>query len=121
MATKISVKLYSKHFNEIIEDCEYIVYRGTNKGLSIYESLRHIGVTIVPVLCPSELIETQGEFISTLRSFPEYVRNPANPDQDITGSPLIYCLGGFAALGNPASFHNLLVRSLRIKCRQSII
>ena len=29
----------------------------------------------------------------------------------------IYVLGGFAAFGNPSSFHNPLVRKIRLKCR----
>lgn len=30
----------------------------------------------------------------------------------------IYVLGGFAAFGNPASFHNSLLRKIRLKCRE---
>jgi hypothetical protein len=56
-----------------------------------------------------------------LREFPEYRRDPANPNHDATGNPLVYVLGGFAALGNPASFHKELVRDLRRGCRAAIL
>lgn len=110
-----------EHYKEIMTVGEYIVYKGNTKKLSPYESLRRAGVVIIPVITPDELGDIKDEFIDTLRDFPEYVRNPTNPDQDITGNPLVYSLGGFAALGNPASFHNILVRRLRTICRTATI
>jgi hypothetical protein len=59
--------------------------------------------------------------MNTLREFPEYKRNAENPDLDGSGNTLVYVLGGFAALGNPSSFHNDLVRDLRQKCRKAVI
>ena len=44
------------------------------------------------------------EFITTCRNFPEYSQ-PVENNQ--------YVIGGFAAFGNPASFHNEFVRKLR--------
>lgn len=52
----------------------------------------------------------RSEFEKTVRSFPEYKEHP--PFQDLTKNNT-YILGGFSALGNPASFHNPLVRVLR--------
>uniref|UniRef100_A0A6C0H3Q4 Uncharacterized protein n=1 Tax=viral metagenome TaxID=1070528 RepID=A0A6C0H3Q4_9ZZZZ len=59
--------------------------------------------------------------MDTLRGFPEYKRNPENANLDGSGNTLVYVLGGFAALGNPASFHNDLVRDLRRKCKKAVI
>jgi hypothetical protein len=61
------------------------------------------------VIKPSWMIpETQNnlrqEFITTCRNFPEYSQSVENNQ---------YVIGGFAALGNPASFHNEFVRKLR--------
>ena len=53
--------------------------------------------------------------MKTLRGFPEYNRDPENPDFDSSGNRLDYVLGGFGALGNPASFHNPLARDLRLQ------
>lgn len=117
-------KLILEYFNDIIQvktdSQKYIVYTGSY-NLSTYESLRRIGVAIVPVITSKELVDIRDEFIKTLRQFPEYLRNPQNPDQDISGNTLVYVLGGFSALGNPSSFHNPLVRKLRIKCREVIL
>ena len=65
------------------------------------------------VVLPTSLIDTkerkiqQDRFMSTLGSFPEF-----NEHAKKTNS---YVLGGFSALGNPASFHNMFVRDLRFK------
>ena len=82
-----------------------------------YESLKRLGVVTVPVIPLKDIPIVRDEFIDTLRNFPEYKRNPDNPDEDSSGNTLVYVLGGFAALGNPASFHNELVRNLRKKCQ----
>lgn len=65
------------------------------------------------VVLPTSLIDIterkiqQDKFMSTLGSFPEF-----NEHAKKTNS---YVLGGFSALGNPASFHNMFVRDLRFK------
>jgi hypothetical protein len=63
------------------------------------------GYAVLPcVASPAQLQQLQQEWDSTVRGFPEY----ADAVADHT-----YVLGGFAALGNPGSFHNPLVRRLR--------
>jgi hypothetical protein len=46
----------------------------------------------------------KAEFLRTARDFPEFL--PSKTDD-------LFVLGGFAALGNPSSFHNMCVRQLR--------
>lgn len=58
----------------------------------------------------------QKRFMNTLHNFPEYRRDPKNPDKTHDGQILKYALGGFGALGNPASFHNHFIRQLRQWC-----
>jgi hypothetical protein len=95
---------------EVIND--YIIYNG-RFDLDPLESLIRIGVTTLPVIPNDKLSSIRKEFDETLKKFPEYLRNP-------TTEP-VYVLGGFAALGNPASFHNTLVRKLRVMCWKKAI
>lgn len=53
------------------------------------------------------------EFDDTLEHFPEYNRDDRDATRDARGNKIAYALGGFGALGNPASFHNPFVRKLR--------
>ena len=71
------------------------------------------GVTIIPVINPQEIPQWRENFLKEMRSFPEYQRDPKNPDQTPDGHPLVYVLGGFAAYGNPSSYHNPTARELR--------
>lgn len=48
--------------------------------------------------------------------FPEFKRKEGAPELNGAGTKLIYCLGGFAALANPASFHAPIIRKLRGAC-----
>lgn len=73
-------------------------------------SLATDGVTVVPIP-DMPLRSVQREFYETCNSFPEY--RPGHTHQ--------YVLGGFAALGNPASFHNPLVRKLREWCMAALM
>ncbi|CAH6420325.1 Hypothetical protein HVR_LOCUS1164 [uncultured virus] len=63
------------------------------------------GVVVIPVFNPEELKSYNENFWETVRSFPEYL-DPSNPDT-------VFFPAVFGALGNPASFHNPLVRRLR--------
>ena len=91
-------------------------------GFDNYQKLKRVGVVTIPVIHPKKLTRYRQEFMDTLRNFPEYTRDPnGNPDLDTSGNPLVYVLGGFAALGNPASFHNKLVRKLRLKARSRLL
>ena len=58
------------------------------------------GYTVIPLLDHS----INDRFLETLKKFPEITQNTTQ-----------YVLGGFSALGNPASFHNDLVRELRLQ------
>ena len=73
-------------------------------------SLATDGVTVVHI--PDlPLRRTRKEFYKTCNNFPEYRRDHTQQ----------YVLGGFAALGNPASFHNPLVRKLREWCMAALM
>ena len=93
----------------------------TGKSLGGYQDLKRAGATIVKVLDKKDLPKAREGFMAATRSFPEYKRNPKDPDQTVGGHPLVYALGGFAALGNPASFHNPYVRQQRLTTREAVI
>jgi hypothetical protein len=98
---------------EVEKTLKFDVYTGTH-DLSPLDSLIAIGVATIPVISPEDLPGIREKFVKTLRGFPGYNRDPENQDFDSSGHRLDYVLGGFGALGNPASFHNPLVRWLRI-------
>ena len=85
-----------------------------------YQSLKRVGVAVVPVIPPKEIASIREAFKAELRGFPEYRRSADNPDVSPSGNPIVYVLGGFAALGNPASFHNPLVRKIRMRCYKAV-
>ena len=66
----------------------------------VYELLKN-GVVVIPFLDTQQLKDIRISFISTVFQFPEYI-STTNP-----------VLGGFAAFGNPSSFHNPFIRKLR--------
>jgi hypothetical protein len=113
-------KIVLQYFKEIINVADSWVYRGSYK-LHGYQALKRTGVMIIPVIPKEEIRSIRAQFLDTIRNFQEYKRNPSNIDQDSTGNNLVYTLGGFAALGNPSSFHNELVRDLRKRCRLAVI
>jgi hypothetical protein len=73
-----------------------------DQALSPAEQLLLFGVTVVPCLDPVQLPQIRREFDDMLHSFPEFLPTATE-----------YVMGGFAALGNPASFHAPLVRRMR--------
>ncbi len=99
---------------EVEKTLKFDVYTGTY-DLPPLESLMAIGVATIPIIPPEDLPGIRERFMETLRGFPEYNRDPENPDFDSSGNRLDYVLGGFGALGNPASFHNPLARELRLQ------
>lgn len=115
-----AAKVILEHFGEIEEIAGSIVYKG-NFDLDGYEALKRMGVVTIPVIPLNEIPSIRERFLKTLQNFPEYNRSPDDPDLDSEGNPLVYVLGGFAALGNPASFHNPLVRELRQRCREAVL
>ena len=108
------IKIVQRPNDESVEG-EVIVYIGDPTGLSELNQLYRTGVVAIPILNEEELLVEQRGYLETLRQFPEYKRHPDNPDLTPNGEQLIYVLGKFAALGNPASFHSLWVRRLRLK------
>jgi hypothetical protein len=97
-----------------------IVYKGPGKFNDKVIELEQYGITSIPIYTLSELGDIQKEFAQTLQSFPEYRRDPQDPTRDSAGNDIVHVLGGFAALGNPASFHNPLVRKIRLRARHLV-
>ena len=105
--------------NDVFTYAHYDMTRDDYENLSPVEQLERVGVVTISVV-PQNQIETyQQRFDETLQNFPEYKRGN-NPSLDINGHPIIYVAGGFAALGNPASFHNEMSRDLRMMAYQKI-
>lgn len=80
--------------------------------MSSINSLANDGVIVIKPEWITDSVREQlrGEFVQTCRDFPEFEK----PKDDV------YVLGGFSALGNPASFHNPFVRKLREWVMQSV-
>ena len=57
----------------------------------------------IPWMNKTRLLEMRKEFDDTLKNFREFKTDAED-----------YILGGFSALGNPSSFHNMFVRTLRM-------
>ena len=71
----------------------------------IQENLLDIdGYITIPIYKLEELKTLRQEFLNECKSFQEFKSFPNNE----------FVLGGFGALGNPSSFHNLFVRKLRM-------
>lgn len=66
------------------------------------KTLLEMGVVVIPCVHHSLLPDIRKEFNDTVEAFPEFLTTPPQ-----------YVLGGFSALGNPASFHNPFVRKIR--------
>jgi hypothetical protein len=72
--------------------------------------LQEFGYVVISCIANTE--QLRNEFKQTCVAFPEYkTHDPGG----------LYVLGGFAALGNPASFHNPFVRRLREMCMAEIL
>jgi hypothetical protein len=99
----------------------YTIYTGDLELKTPLERLTRMGITTLPVILPNELKDIRKKFDVTIENFQEYLRDPLDSKLNSAGNPLVYVLGGFAAFGNPSSFHNLLVRDIRIKCWQETI
>ena len=87
---------------------DYTVYTGPTNFQDAVEQYTRTGIATLSVIPTTELPAVQAEFDTTLQTFPEYKNQP--------GQIPLLVMGGFAALGNPASFHNPLVRKLRRRC-----
>lgn len=67
--------------------------------------LKDAGFDVVDALNPADLAAYRADFDTAEQGFPEFV----------SGNPYGYVLGGFGAYGNPASFHNMFARTLRMQ------
>ena len=98
----------------------------TDKGKAYGQNLTQskklpvLGVAVYDVFEEKELENVEKDFDEAYLSFPEYRRNSDNLSLGIDGKPICYVVGGFAAAGNPGSFHNPFVRNLRIKSTKAI-
>ena len=97
---------------------DIIRYTNTLSLENALQNLLFVGAATVPVYQLSELDDLDKSFNAACHSFPEYARTSANKNKD--GKDILYVLGGFAALGNPASFHNMFVRNLRQKANKAV-
>jgi len=86
----------------------FIISTFYNDTLFPTESLERNGVVCIPVVL--NMKEVQAKFLETLQNFQEY-----KPGAKVR------VIGGFAAFGNPSSFHNPLVRELRMEATQKVI
>jgi len=91
----------------------FIVYTGKKDISNPIEQLLKVGATTIPVIPKKDLVKIRKDFSKACDKFPEYRRNRTKP--------IVYVLGGFAALGNPASFHNMFVRKIRRKARNILV
>lgn len=66
------------------------------------------GYIVVPLLKKEEVNMKNAEFIETLQTMPEFLNPPGKFQGEVH-----YVKGGFGSLGNPSSFHNPFVRSVR--------
>tara|TARA_B110000046_G_C12984327_1_gene394842 strand:- start:4 stop:1245 length:1242 start_codon:yes stop_codon:yes gene_type:complete len=76
------------------------------------EDLHRYGAVVVPVFADDAERATWEERVwQAMDGFPEYKR---------TGKHVQRVLGGFGALGNPASFHHPTVQALRVKVKREV-
>jgi len=68
------------------------------------------GIETLQIIHKDDMNDIQHSFSHMEASFPEYTMN---------ARPLV--LGGFAAYGNPSSFHNSFVKHLRKQCLETVI
>lgn len=70
--------------------------------------LQRNGYVVIDAYKPFQVKAIRKGFMSALEAMPEFVNTK---DMLQNGRPFV--MGGFSALGNPSSFHNILVRNLR--------
>jgi len=65
------------------------------------------GVVVIPLLDKRETTLFRESFVAAQLKFPEFLH-------DAEAEKLPYVMGGFGGYGNPSSFHNAFVRTLRL-------
>ncbi len=90
-----------------------ITKNNTDKETEIYndlvKNLHEKGVVVIPLLTSEELNYYHNSLITEIDNFPEYLDNL----ESISKGKRQLVMGGFGALGNPSSIHNLTSRKLR--------
>jgi hypothetical protein len=71
------------------------------------EEMINDGVTVLPLLTETETTLFRESFIAAQKAFPEFLH-------DNKAEKLPFTMGGFGAYGNPSSFHNGYIRTLRL-------
>lgn len=111
------------YFNKIttksVPDIKFEVIINASYKNDTYSELIQNGITAIPIIKPEELKKYQKRFLETIENFPEY-RRGSNKNLAANEKPLLYVAGGFGAFANPASFHNPLVRELRMKAYEKL-
>lgn len=76
----------------------------------------HSGITVIPII-PEDMVNELCKAIDErVENFPEFNKVPGKP-----GFKLRRVLGGFGALGNPSSFHDELIRELRVYLKKVLM
>jgi hypothetical protein len=81
-------------------------------------SLREYGFALIKVFDQDELRLIAGMIDQALTEFPEYNSPLEDPE---TGEPIPHALGGFAAFGNPGSYHHPTLNLIRLKIYQRVV
>ena len=107
-----------KHFGVVesffnVDNKDVTRYTGNLQLKTPIDNLLFRGAAIIPIFPQEDIPELEKNFDEACLSFPEYLRDPSNLSLNPEKQSMLYVLGGFGALGNPASFHNPFVRSVR--------
>jgi hypothetical protein len=87
----------------------------TNNMTIYVESLENNGYAVIPVdrMDTDMRKRIRKEMMDTMKEFPEYIHSKIKNNK--------YVMGGFSALGNPASFHNEFVRKMRMLAMSEMV
>jgi hypothetical protein len=79
------------------------------------DQLLAIGCTAVPVIPPEVVSKFTTRIMAHTWQYEGMIRDKYNPVNGLDGTPLTYSFGSSGLLGHPGSFHNVIVRALRMK------
>lgn len=92
------------------------------------QHLQREGYLVIPCISMEELPSVGNEFRTTLAAMPEFKHGKAmlnfgsgQPHSSFRGKPVPFVGGGFSALGNPSSFHNMFVRNIRQRAHACVL
>lgn len=98
-----------EHFKSL----DSLVFEMNDRQMENYaETLWRDGVVVLPLLTQEQTTLFREAFKKARSEFPEFKSDT---------SSLPYVMGGFGAYGNPASFHNGYIRSLRLMTAEPMI